>query len=120
MIVRGNPETESQSRPDPVMLKEMAAYNNSLKEAGVFITAEGLLGSSTAARIAFSSTGGPTVTRGPFDHSTLIAGFWLINAKSLDEAIAWAEKVPFKKEGEVVEVRKVASGEDFEELRNVE
>jgi hypothetical protein len=118
LFVRATATSESgQFPPDSEELfKAMGAFNNSLVEAGALIDADGFLPTSRGgARVHFTSKPGaePAVTRGPFDPASLVSGYWIIKAASLDEAISWAKKVPFKADDAVVEVRQVAGEEDF-------
>ncbi|GAA3191679.1 YciI family protein [Nonomuraea roseoviolacea subsp. carminata] len=95
MIVgKGNAETEAGALPDRAYVEAMVEYNESLAEAGVLVAAEGLHPSSKGARIAYRG-GRPTVLDGPFTESKeLIAGFWLIQVRSREEAVEWALRVP--------------------------
>ncbi|KAK3367903.1 hypothetical protein B0H63DRAFT_489973 [Podospora didyma] len=117
LFVRANAETETGAPPKTSMLEEMSVFNASLASAGVLLAADGLLPSSTSARVTYTPSGDPAdakVTRGPFPAESLVAGFWIITAKDFDEALDWAKKVPFHgPEDPVVEVRQVASLEDF-------
>ena len=111
MIVKANAESEAGVLPTEEQLAAMAEFNNEMVKAGVMLAGEGLQASSKGARVAFSG-GKPTVTDGPFTEAKeLIAGFWLIQAKSKEEALEWAKRVPFD-EGEI-EVRQVFELEDF-------
>lgn len=92
----------------------MLAYNKSLTEAGVILSGNGLLSSSTGARITFDSLGTSTVAPGPFDLETAVSGYWLFEAEDLEEAIGWARKPPMK-EGATLEVRMVSASEEFGE-----
>lgn len=113
VMVKATPESEASQMPTEQELTEMLAYNTKLVEAGVMVTGEGLLASSKGARVAFGS-GEPVVTDGPFTESKeLVAGFWVWNVGSLDEAVEWAKQIPFQ-DGEV-EIRQIASEEDFGE-----
>ena len=112
VIVKATPKTEAGSLPEPGELAEMGAFNQKLVEAGVMLAADGLRDSSYGARISFSESGEPTVTDGPFaETKELVAGYWIIEAKSKDEAIAWMRNAPFR-DGEI-EIRQVF---EFEEL----
>jgi len=111
MIVKANQDSEAGVLPTEEQLAAMAKYNEELVKAGVLLAAEGLQASSKGARVRFSGAK-RTVIDGPFTETKeLIAGFWLIQAKSRDEALAWAKRVPFE-EGEI-EVRQVFELEDF-------
>ncbi|MER7368410.1 YciI family protein [Nonomuraea wenchangensis] len=95
MIVgKGNAATEAGELPPQELVDAMHAYNEALAKAGVLLAAEGLLPSSKGAQIAYSG-GRASVIDGPFAESKeLIAGFWLIQVKSREEAIEWALRVP--------------------------
>jgi hypothetical protein len=111
MIVKASKDSEAGLLPTEEQLAEMAKYNEQLVKAGLLLAGEGLQASSKGARVRFAGTR-RTVIDGPFTETKeLIAGFWLIQAKSKDEAIEWAKRVPFQ-EGEV-EVRQVFELEDF-------
>jgi len=111
MIVKASKDSEAGLLPTEEQLAEMAKYNEQLVKAGLLLAGEGLQASSKGARVPFAGTR-RTVIDGPFTETKeLIAGFWLIQAKSKDEAIEWAKRVPFQ-EGEV-EVRQVFELEDF-------
>jgi hypothetical protein len=118
MIVKANKDSEAGVLPTEEQLAEMARYNEQLVKAGVMLAAEGLQASSKGARVRYSGTK-RAVIDGPFaETKELIAGFWLIQAKSKDEAIEWAKRVPFQ-EGEV-EVRQVFELDDFGSSEAVE
>jgi hypothetical protein len=111
MIVKGNKESEAGAMPDEKMLSEMGKYNEELQKAGMLLDLSGLEPTSKGARVTFSK-GKPRVIDGPFaEAKELIAGYWLIQAKSKEEAIAWAKRVPFQ-EGEI-EIRRLFELEDF-------
>jgi hypothetical protein len=93
------------------MLTEMGKYNEELVKAGVMLAGEGLQASSKGSRVTFSA-GKPSVIDGPFaETKELVAGFWLVQVKSKDEAIEWVKRAPFK--NAVVEIRQVFEAEDF-------
>jgi hypothetical protein len=96
MIVgKANEATEAGELPSQELVDAMGAYNESLAKAGVLLAAEGLYPSSHGAQIAYAKDGKATVLDGPFaEAKELIAGFWLIQVKSREEAIAWALRVP--------------------------
>jgi len=103
LLVRTDSEAEGGAAPSQELLGEMSVYNDSLKAAGILQAAEGFLPSSRGARLGYTASGEPEdvkVTPGPFPVDSLVAGFWVIAVKDLDEAIGWAKKVPFRK-GEV-------------------
>ncbi|MFE5872447.1 YciI family protein [Streptomyces roseifaciens] len=112
MIVKASEESEAGTLPTTEMLAEMGAYNDRLQQAGAMLAGEGLHPSSEGARVTYSG-GPPVVTEGPFGGKAqdLVAGFWVIRADSMDEALEWARRIPFR-EGEV-EVRPVFEASDF-------
>jgi hypothetical protein len=115
VMVRSNRDTEAGIPPSRELLEAMTAYNEELVKAGVMLAGEGLQPSSKGARIRFSG-GKKTVIDGPFaETKELIAGFWLIQAKSKEEAIEWAKRCPNPLEGEYeLEIRQVFEQADFE------
>jgi hypothetical protein len=94
-------------------MADMAVFNKAMQTAGVLIMGGGLLQSSKGARINFSSSTEPAITLGPFDVSSLVSGYWHIKADTLKKAIEWAKKVPFKRDGEAVEIRQISTPKDF-------
>ena len=111
MIVKASKESEAGVMPDEKILAVMAKYNEELVKAGVMLDGSGLHPSSKGARVRYAGDK-RTVVDGPFAESKeLIAGYWLIQVKSRDEALAWARRVPFQV-GEV-EVRQLFELEDF-------
>jgi hypothetical protein len=111
MIVKANQESEAGTLPDEKALAEMGRYNDELIKAGVMLAGEGLQASSKGARVRFSGEK-RTVIDGPFaETKELVAGFWIIQVRSREEAIEWAKRIPFR-EGEV-ELRQVFELEDF-------
>jgi hypothetical protein len=114
VIVKATKESEAGKLPDPKLLEDMGNFNEELVKAGVMLAGEGLKDSSHGVRVTFS---GPnrTVTDGPFaETKELVAGFWLWQVKSMDEAIEWAKKCPNPMEsGGVLELRPIFEAEDF-------
>jgi hypothetical protein len=112
MIVKANADSEAGAPPSSETIAAMGRYNEQLIAAGVLLTAEGLHPSSNGAR--FRKQGGEIiVTDGPFTETKeLIAGFWLINVKSKDDALAWVRRIPFE-DGMEIELRKVFEASDF-------
>ncbi len=111
VIVKANPDSEAGKMPTQEMLAEMGTFNEELVKAGVMLAGEGLHPSSKGARVAFDGAR-RSVTRGPFAGTQdLVAGFWIWRVRSLDEAIEWLKRAPFR-EGEV-ELRPVLEAEDF-------
>jgi hypothetical protein len=112
VIVKASEDSENGVMPTEQELAEMGAYNEELAKAGVMLAGEGLLPSSKGARLRYDKDGSSTVVDGPFaETKELVAGFWILEVSSREEVIEWAKKIPFR-EGEV-EVRQVASAEDF-------
>ena len=112
MLVKASKDSEAGALPSKELLAAMGQFNEEMAKAGVLLAGEGLQASSKGARITFSGSK-RTVTDGPFaETKELLAGFWMIQAKSKAEAIAWASRVPFA-DGEVVEVRQVFEASDF-------
>jgi hypothetical protein len=113
VIVKANKESEAGVLPDAKILNEMTKYNEELVKAGVMLAGEGLQASSKGVRVKFGP-GSKTVIDGPFSETKeLIAGFWLWQCKSLDEAIEWLKRAPFGNSGEEVEIRQVFEADDF-------
>jgi hypothetical protein len=111
VIVKANPESEAGVLPGPEILAEMGTFNEELVKAGVMLAGEGLQASSKGKRVRFSGRE-RSVIDGPFAESKeLIAGFWLWQVRSMDEAIEWLKRAPFQ-EGEV-EIRPVFETDDF-------
>jgi hypothetical protein len=112
LIVKANPDSEAGVMPSEAELTEMGKYNEELVKAGVLLAGEGLHPSSKGARVRFDD-GKRAVIDGPFGETKeLVAGFWLIQVKSLEEAIEWVKRVPFAK-GEEIEIRQVFEADDF-------
>jgi hypothetical protein len=114
MIVKASKESEAGAMPSAELLTAMGRYNEELVEAGALLAGEGLHPSSKGARVRFAGEK-RTVVNGPFaETSQLVAGFWLIQAKSLEEAIDWARRCPNPMAGESeIEIRQVFEAEDF-------
>jgi len=113
VIVKANKDSEKGVLPDEKDLTEMGKYNEELAKAGVMLAGEGIQASSKGARVRFDGKK-RTVIDGPFaETKELVAGFWIWQVKSKEEAIEWLKRAPFK-EGEV-EIRQVFENEDFGE-----
>jgi hypothetical protein len=114
VMIRADKDTEAGVMPSEQLLTEMGKYNEELVKAGVMLAGEGLQPSSKGARVKFSGKN-RTVIDGPFaETKELIAGFWLIQAKSKEEAIEWVKRCPNPLEGEAeIEIRQVFEAEDF-------
>jgi hypothetical protein len=93
-------------------VQAMNKYNEELSRAGALLALDGLMPPSTATRLIFSRSDRPTVTDGPFTEAKeLVGGYWIIQARSQDEAVEWASRAPIN-EGDVIEVRQVFEMED--------
>ncbi len=114
VLVKANRDSEAGVLPDEKILTEMGKYNEELAKAGVLLAAEGLHASSKGARVRFSGAK-RTVIDGPFSETKeLIAGFWLIQVKSKEEAIEWVRRCPNPFAGESeIEIRQVFEADDF-------
>ena len=117
MIVKANKDSEAGVMPEEKMIAAMTRYNEELAKAGVLLDLAGLQPSSKGARIKFSPGGKPTIVDGPFTETTgLVAGYWLIQVKSREEAIEWAKRAPGPQgpgaEGEI-ELRQLFELDDF-------
>ena len=112
VIVKANEDSEAGVLPDEKILSAMGKFNEELVKAGVMLAGEGLHSSAKGKRVKFSGAN-RTVTDGPFaETKELIAGFWLWQVKSMDEAIEWLKRAPFDG-GTEIEVRQVFEAEDF-------
>jgi hypothetical protein len=114
VMIKSNEDTEAGVMPSQELLTAMGKYNEELVNAGVMLAGEGLQPSSKGARVKFSGDK-RTVIDGPFTEAKeLIAGFWLIQAKSKEEAIEWVKRCPNPTGGESeIEVRQVFEADDF-------
>jgi hypothetical protein len=112
MLVRTSRDSEAGKLPTKELVAAMGEFNEAMAKAGVLLAGEGLHPSSKGTRVTY--TGGKRLmTDGPFaETKELLAGFWMIQAKSKAEALEWASRVPFT-DGEVVEVRQVFEALDF-------
>jgi hypothetical protein len=114
VIVKATPESEAGVIGDPAIFEAMGKFNEEMIDAGVLIAGEGLQSSSKGARLHYGK-GRYEVIDGPFaETKELVAGFWIIDVRDKDEAIAWMKKYPFA-EGEELEIRKVWEATDWEE-----
>jgi len=117
VMVRANKQSETGMLPDEKLLADMGKFNEELVKAGVMLAGEGLQPSSKGARVRFSGTK-RTVIDGPFSETKeLIAGFWLWQCKSKEEAIEWARRSPnpFPGQDSEIEIRQLYEAEDFGE-----
>ena len=114
IIVKADKNSEAGELPDEKLLADMGKYNEELVKAGVLLAAEGLQPSSKGARVKFSGDK-RTVVDGPFaETKELIAGFWLWQVKSKEEAIEWVKRCPNPMKGDSeIEIRQVFEAEDF-------
>ena len=114
VIVKASPESEAGTMPTEQELAAMGAYNEELVKAGVMLAGEGLHPSSRGARVRFSGSD-RTVVDGPFaETKELIAGYWIMQCKSLEECTEWVKRCPNPMRGESeIEIRQVFEEEDF-------
>ncbi len=111
VLVKASPESEAGEMPSEELLSRMTDFNEELVKAGVMLAGEGLHPSSKGVRVAFSGSE-PKVIDGPFaETKELVAGYWVWQVKSLDEAVEWLKRAPFE-DGEV-EIRPVLEADDF-------
>jgi len=112
VIVKANRESEAGQMPSEKILTDMGRYNEQLVKAGIMLAADGLQASSKGKRVKFSGAQ-RTVTDGPFaETKELIAGYWIWQVKSMDEAVEWLKRAPFDG-GTEIEIRPVFEAEDF-------
>jgi hypothetical protein len=110
VIVKANKDSEAGVLPDVKLVTEMAKYNDALAQAGVLLAAEGLHPSSNGVRVRFSGTQ-RSIVDGPFTETKeMVAGFWLWQAKSMEEAIEWLKRAPFDQTE--IEIRQLFEMED--------
>lgn len=115
VLVKANKDSEAGVLPDEKLLADMGKYNEELVKSGVMLAGEGLHPSSKGARVRFSGNQ-RTVLDGPFSETKeLIAGYWLFQTKSLDEAIEWVKRSPnpFPGAESEIEIRQVFEADDF-------
>ncbi len=113
VIVKANKDSEAGILPSTELLTNMGKFNEELVKAGVMLAGEGLQPSSKGKRITFTGAK-PTITDGPFaETKELIAGFWLWQVRSMEEAVEWLKRSPFGP-GAEVEIRQVFEAEDFD------
>ena len=111
ILVKATEESEAGAMPSQEILAEMGKYNEELAKAGVMLAGEGLHPTSKGARVRFSGSN-KTVIDGPFTETKeLLAGFWLFQVKSKEEAIEWVKRAPFQ--DTEIEIRQVFEAEDF-------
>jgi hypothetical protein len=115
VIVKASKDSEAGRLPTEKELTEMGKFNDELIKAGVMLAGEGLQASSKGARVRFDKSGKKTVIDGPFaETKELVAGFWLWQVRSKEEAIEWLKRAPFRNDEEV-EIRQVFEATDFGE-----
>ena len=113
VIVKANKDSEAGALPSRELLTEMTRFNEELVKAGVMLAGEGLHSSAKGVRVKFGG-GKSRVIDGPFTETKeLIAGFWLWQVKSVEEAVEWIRRSPFQKGNEEIEIRPVFEAEDF-------
>ena len=113
VIVKATSESEAGVLPSTELLTEMGKFNEELVKAGVMLAGEGLQSSSKGVRVRFGGGKGAVID-GPFTETKeLIAGYWLWQVKSMEEAVEWIRRSPFRKGNEKVEIRRVFEAEDF-------
>jgi hypothetical protein len=116
MIVKASKNSEAGEMPSGELIAEMGKYNEQLAKAGILLDAAGLQASSKGARVKFSADGKKTLVDGPFTESKeLIAGYWIIQVKSPEEAREWVKRAPSPHPGEEceIELRRFFEIEDF-------
>lgn len=112
VLVKANKDSEAGVLPSKEMLTAMGRFNEELVKAGVMLAGEGLQASAKGVRLKFDGDK-RTVTDGPFaETKELVAGFWIVQAKSKEEAIEWMSRAPFDG-GEEIEIRQVFEADDF-------
>ncbi|HEY3620805.1 MAG TPA: YciI family protein [Roseiarcus sp.] len=114
VIVKATNDSEDGRLPTPELLEQMAAFNQQLTDAGIFVDAGGVKPSAKGARVAFSGQN-RSVTKGPFPNvHELVSGYWIWKVSDLDEAIDWVKRCPNPMSGpSVIEIREFYEMEDF-------
>lgn len=118
VMMKGTPAIEAAVQPSQQLMEDMLAFNEELVKAGVMLAGEGLLPSSHGKRLVFDGRDTPVVYDGPFaETKELVSGFWIWKVKDMDEAVAWARRIPDtdKLHGEV-EIRPIADFDDFDNM----
>jgi hypothetical protein len=112
VLVKASEDSEAGVMPSTDEFGAMGKFNEELVKAGVMLDGDGLRPTSKAARITFDAAGKPTVVDGPFGEvKELVAGYWILDLKDMDEALAWMKRAPFK--GATIEIRPYMTAEDF-------
>lgn len=118
VLVKANDESEAGVMPDEEYVGRMIAFNEELVKAGVMLAGEGLYPSSKGVRVKFPAKGDPEVVEGPFPETKeLVAGYWIWEVQSLEDAVDWARRIPAPEVGMtdgVVEIRPIFEAEDFD------
>jgi hypothetical protein len=113
MLMIPNIKEDADWAPSAEAVAAMTRYNQTLSDAGILLGLDGLQASSKGARVAFAAAGKASVSDGPFTEAKeIVGGYWLIQAKSKDEAVEWATRCPAA-DGDVIEVRQVYELSDF-------
>jgi hypothetical protein len=116
VLVHATPQSEAEQFDNPEVLAEfeaMGRFNEELVKAGIMLAGEGLAPSSQGKRVAFGPSGTPSVIDGPFTEAKeLVGGFWVWQVSSMDEAVEWSKRAPFR--DNVIELRRVYEESDFE------
>ncbi|ACU77058.1 YCII-related protein [Catenulispora acidiphila DSM 44928] len=113
VFIPGNADSEAGIMPPTDLFEVMSAYNEQLAKAGVLLAAEGLTPTSAGAKVRFDDAERRTVVDGPFTEAKeIVAGYWLLQASSLEEALEWVKRAPFAG-GLTLEVRPIASMDDL-------
>jgi hypothetical protein len=111
VLVKGNADTEAGTLPTTEELEQMGAFNEELAKAGIILAAEGLHSSAKGKQVRFDESG-TSVLDGPFaEAKEVVAGFWLWQVSSMDEAVEWIKRAPFQ--NTAIELRQVFEAEDF-------
>ena len=115
VIVKASERSEAGEMPDSKMLEAMGEFNEQLAKAGVLLAGEGLHASSRGARLKYSGAARPAVVDGPFaETKELVGGFWILQVKSMGDAIEWLSRAPFGN-GDEIEIRPLVELDDFGE-----
>jgi hypothetical protein len=114
VLVHGNADTENGVMPSEAEIAAMTDFNERLVEAGLMLGGEGLHPTAKGARVNYAADGTASITDGPFTESKeIVAGFWLLEAKSLDEVKEWMRQAPFS--DDTIEIRQIFDAADFGE-----